>query len=670
MRLKLDLDDDDDEDDDRCQSTSVPLPARTASRLVRALVAAALAVLLALVGAQQLLPSLACWQSDSHLQTLDAQFAAIDSSVQLLRADTGLVTQRAKRFFKQCHNAQVASTALSHLVARADGQAFAHHAQRRLESHALAMKQAIALQGVRTRDANATSERLRALRPSLVRGGRKQQPPPITKAQMRQLQEIQRRQRELGESIASLAVESAIEASELWSAAEQAAHQQHVDAVLVESLRLLEKEIEAHNQRQASKRSAALFFYAFAACLAGGYLLLAVAARGQRKVTALESRSRSRSWSWSPIPTFMLEIRDLLRSAVVLRFDASGSHAYEELNRNDILQRIRKAEITSEAPVPPPLMKEKRSGAGVDQLGSFCDLQPVHMRDLRKLDSSFSAGSQETSIVLRKQAILVNADPIRAIVMRHSCLVLVPDGADSLLSLLTNGFRECARDKDSDTPFEFLALEAILDTLSRVFSDEFEEFAAEIGGMLDSLARVKIMTGELETLRVMKNAINAFETQVDSLRRALMSILDNEEDLRLLYVTKLYNEPSLIYELGSFDPEEVEILLEAYLKDIYSTRTKAMLLQHRIQATESLVTMKLDYGRNYLLALDLVFSLVGVGLGVGTLISGIFGMNLKIDVPNTTTSFWWVLVGIFLGSALIIWGGVIFFRRQGLTISA
>lgn len=49
-----------------------------------------------------------------------------------------------------------------------------------------------------------------------------------------------------------------------------------------------------------------------------------------------------------------------------------------------------------------------------------------------------------------------SADPIRAIVMRHSCLVLVPDGADSLLSLLINGFRECVQDKDSDTPFEFL----------------------------------------------------------------------------------------------------------------------------------------------------------------------------------------------------------------------
>lgn len=79
--------------------------------------------------------------------------------------------------------------------------------------------------------------------------------------------------------------------------------------------------------------------------------------------------------------------------------------------------------------------------------------------------------------------------------------------------------------------------------------------------------------------------------------------------------------------------------------------------------------MKLDYGRNYLLALDLVLSLIGVGLGVGTLISGIFGMNLRIDIPNTKGSFWWVVVVILLGSLIIICGGIMFVRRQGFMIS-
>uniref|UniRef100_K3WKQ4 Magnesium transporter n=1 Tax=Globisporangium ultimum (strain ATCC 200006 / CBS 805.95 / DAOM BR144) TaxID=431595 RepID=K3WKQ4_GLOUD len=202
-----------------------------------------------------------------------------------------------------------------------------------------------------------------------------------------------------------------------------------------------------------------------------------------------------------------------------------------------------------------------------------------------------------------------------------------------------------------------------------MFADAYDAYAAQIGAALDALAQVRIMSGELETLRSMKNDINEFEAQVDSLRRALMDILDNEEDLRLLYLTKTCNDPSLIYDLGSFDPEEVEILLEAYLKDIYSTRTKAALLQHRIQTTESLVMMKLDYGRNYLLALDLVFSLVGVGIGVGTLISGIFGMNLKFGISDSSRTFWFVFALIALGATMIIWGGILFIRRQGLMIS-
>lgn len=69
--------------------------------------------------------------------------------------------------------------------------------------------------------------------------------------------------------------------------------------------------------------------------------------------------------------------------------------------------------------------------------------------------------------------------------------------------------------------------------------------------MLDSLMSVRIVAGELETLRVMKNSINEFATQVDSLRRALMRILDNEEDLRLLYVTKVCERVPL------FEVEEI-----------------------------------------------------------------------------------------------------------------
>jgi magnesium transporter len=79
----------------------------------------------------------------------------------------------------------------------------------------------------------------------------------------------------------------------------------------------------------------------------------------------------------------------------------------------------------------------------------------VHARDIRKLDTAFSV-SNEPSIELRNQAILINADPVRAIIMRNTCLVFVPDGADSLLSILRESFREATTQTDQgEAPYEF-----------------------------------------------------------------------------------------------------------------------------------------------------------------------------------------------------------------------
>ncbi|GLD92946.1 hypothetical protein PINS_up001538 [Pythium insidiosum] len=369
---------------------------------------------------------------------------------------------------------------------------------------------------------------------------------------------------------------------------------------------------------------------------------------------------------------------------LVLRFDGAAEFSYVHMTRHEILHTIRDAELS-----PASLDTD---GVKAETARAVCDLQPVHMRDLRQLDESF-AESNETSIVVRKQAILISADPIRSIVLRHSALVLVPNGADSLLLMLIRAFQQCVQDSaNASSFFEFKALEAILDTLSRLFEIEFERHAIEINDTLNALVQVRIISGELETLRLMKNSMSAFAAQVDSLRRTLMALHDNEEDLRLLYLTRLYETPALITELRSFDPEEVEVLLETYMKvrelhfrfarlgkhsngmtdrqDIYSTRTKAELLQHRVHATESLVTMKLDYARNYLLALQLVFSLVGVGLGIGTLVTGVFGMNVQLAIPTSTTSFWIILSIILVASVVVIWGGVHYFRRQGLMIAA
>ena len=82
----------------------------------------------------------------------------------------------------------------------------------------------------------------------------------------------------------------------------------------------------------------------------------------------------------------------------------------------------------------PTLVKEERlqdpTGAAVtyrERLGGF-----LHPRDMRKLVNPFSA-SNEPELIVRRHAMLLNFDPLRAIVLRDRMLVLVPDGADSIL---------------------------------------------------------------------------------------------------------------------------------------------------------------------------------------------------------------------------------------------
>jgi hypothetical protein len=64
----------------------------------------------------------------------------------------------------------------------------------------------------------------------------------------------------------------------------------------------------------------------------------------------------------------------------------------------------------------------------------------LHPRDMRRLVTPFSA-SNEPALIVRRHVMLLNFDPIRAVILRDRLLVLVPHGADSLLSQLERRVR-------------------------------------------------------------------------------------------------------------------------------------------------------------------------------------------------------------------------------------
>ena len=62
-----------------------------------------------------------------------------------------------------------------------------------------------------------------------------------------------------------------------------------------------------------------------------------------------------------------------------------------------------------------------------ERLGAY-----LHPRDMRKLVMPFSS-SNEPDLIVRRHVMLLNFDPLRTIILRDRLLVLVPDGADSML---------------------------------------------------------------------------------------------------------------------------------------------------------------------------------------------------------------------------------------------
>jgi magnesium transporter len=65
-----------------------------------------------------------------------------------------------------------------------------------------------------------------------------------------------------------------------------------------------------------------------------------------------------------------------------------------------------------------------------ERLGGY-----LHPRDMRRLVTPFST-TNAPEIMVRRHVILLNCDPLRAIVLRDRLLLLVPDGADSILEML------------------------------------------------------------------------------------------------------------------------------------------------------------------------------------------------------------------------------------------
>eukprot|EP01032_Pedospumella_encystans_P012768 gene12768-14745_t len=125
------------------------------------------------------------------------------------------------------------------------------------------------------------------------------------------------------------------------------------------------------------------------------------------------------------------------RSSVELRRSNSSSKIHSGRKENNRKHDARIAGDTRSIRTQPPHMPEP-SSADSTFVSAIGDLR---LRDLRRLDYQFNP-NEERSVLIRRHSVLFAMDPLRAVVMADRLILIVPDGADSLISILDKYMHE------------------------------------------------------------------------------------------------------------------------------------------------------------------------------------------------------------------------------------
>lgn len=300
----------------------------------------------------------------------------------------------------------------------------------------------------------------------------------------------------------------------------------------------------------------------------------------------------------------------------------------------------------------------------------------LQLRDIRQVDPAFAA---KPALWVRHTAIVVSLDGLRAIILFNKMFVFEPGREESqqLMQVASKCVTRMATDGDRPQPFEFHALEGLLIFVAMRLDREFSQFKPYVEVYLHQLPN-KLSTKMLEELRKLKQHLKQMMLRANSVKTILEGLLDDDDEMANMYLSEKHYSSCTQGGAGvpprdSDEHSEVEVLLETYLQVIDEILNSAQLLDDAIDDTEGLVQIHLDTLRNHLLTVELSLSVVTMMCTLGSVISGVFGMNFPVLDAESERSwtgnpgaFWGVVVVIVMIIIGPSWLILSLFRRRGL----
>jgi magnesium transporter len=203
----------------------------------------------------------------------------------------------------------------------------------------------------------------------------------------------------------------------------------------------------------------------------------------------------------------------------------------------------------------------------------------------------------------------------------------------------------------------------------------------------------------VDELLPLKNKLDLLSKRVQEVKRAITEILNNDEDLAMMYLSpppsphpfpsesnspkdsgsdKLSSDDEEIFNnenenkkeqkkiLGRdknalIDTMSLEMLFENYLNEVEWIASEIDGLLDNITNTEENVVLQLDLLRNRILRFELTLSISSFVVTCGALVTGLFGMNLISHFENNGSMFY-IISAIMFSSMLWTFTS---FRRYG-----
>uniref|UniRef100_A0A7N0TLC0 Magnesium transporter n=1 Tax=Kalanchoe fedtschenkoi TaxID=63787 RepID=A0A7N0TLC0_KALFE len=269
----------------------------------------------------------------------------------------------------------------------------------------------------------------------------------------------------------------------------------------------------------------------------------------------------------------------------------------------------------------------------------------IHARDLRILDPLLSYPS---TILGRDRAIVLNLEHLKAIITAEEVLLRDPldenvvpvveelkrrlQPANSFCrgneNEVVGGHHDIEIIEEDESPFEFRALEVALEAICSFLAARTTELETAAYPALDELTS-KISSRNLDRVRKLKSAMTRLTARVQKVRDELEQLLDDDDDMNDLYLTRklMVSSPASASgganwypaspTIGSRiskasratasrasvatvkgdenDVEDLEMLLEAYFMQIDGTYNKLTTLREYIDDTEDYINIQVSH---------------------------------------------------------------------------